>query len=118
GETVEVATFRADDVYLDGRHPAAVRFSSAEDDAWRRDFTINGMFLDPATDTVIDYVGGQADLGAGVIRGIGDPAARISEDRLRMLRAVRFAARVGFTIEPATFAAIQAAAASITDIAW
>jgi tRNA nucleotidyltransferase/poly(A) polymerase len=118
GQPVEVATFRADAVYLDGRHPSSVRFSSPEDDAQRRDFTINGMFLDPVTDAVIDYVGGQADLRAGIIRAIGDPAARISEDRLRMLRAVRFAARLGFVIEPATSAAIQEAARSITDIAW
>ena len=117
-QTVEVATFRADDVYLDGRHPTAVRFSSPEEDARRRDITINGMFLDPLTDTIIDYVDGQADLRRGIIRAIGDPAARISEDRLRMLRAVRFAARFGFAIEPATFAAIRAAAPSIVDIAW
>jgi poly(A) polymerase len=118
GEPIEVATFRADAIYLDGRHPANVHFSSPVDDAQRRDFTINGMFLDPVTDTVIDYVGGQDDLRAGIIRAIGDPRARIGEDRLRMLRAVRFAARLGFAIEPATLAAIQAAAASITDIAW
>jgi poly(A) polymerase len=118
GETVEVATFRADDVYVDGRHPTAVHFSSPEDDARRRDFTINGMFLDPVSDTVIDYVGGQADLASGIIRAIGDPAARIREDRLRMLRAVRFASRFGFQIEPATLAAIRAAAPSIGDIAW
>ena len=118
GEAVEVATFRADDVYLDGRHPTAVRFSSPQEDARRRDITINGMFLDPVSDTLIDYVGGQADLRLGIIRAIGDPAARISEDRLRMLRAVRFAARFGFTIEPVTFAAIQDAAPSIVDIAW
>jgi poly(A) polymerase len=118
GESVEVATFRADSIYLDGRHPASVRFSSPIEDARRRDFTINGMFLDPVTDTVIDYVGGEDDLRAGVIRAIGDPRARISEDRLRMLRAVRFAARLGFTIDSATFAAIQVAAPSITDIAW
>ena len=117
-EPVEVATFRADSIYLDGRHPASVHFSSPVEDAQRRDFTINGMFLDPVTDAVIDYVGGQNDLRAGIIRAIGDPHARISEDRLRMLRAVRFAARLGFLIEPATFAAIQAAAPSITDIAW
>src|SRR5439155_23026792 len=85
---VELATFRADSVYLDGRHPVAVRFSSPEEDARRRDFTINGMFLDPVTNTVIDYVGGEADLRAGVIRAIGDAVARITEDRLRMLRAV------------------------------
>ena len=118
GEPVEVATFRADSIYLDGRHPASVHFSSPVEDAQRRDFTINGMFLDPVTDAVIDYIGGQDDLRAGIIRAIGDPQARISEDRLRMLRAVRFAARLRFAIEPATFAAIQGAAASITDIAW
>ena len=118
GEPVEVATFRADSIYLDGRHPASVHFSSPVEDAQRRDFTINGMFLDPVTDAVIDYIGGQDDLRAGIIRAIGDPQARISEDRLRMLSAVRFAARLRFAIEPATFAAIQGAAASITDIAW
>lgn len=115
---VEVATFRSDAAYLDGRHPSSVHFGSAEEDARRRDFTINGMFLDPTTDAVIDYVGGQADLHAGIIRAIGDPAARIGEDRLRMLRAVRFAAQLRFRIDPATFAAIERHAASITDIAW
>jgi len=118
GEPVEVATFRADSIYVDGRHPASVHFSSPVEDAQRRDFTINGMFLDPVTDTIIDYVGGQDDLRLGIIRAIGDPQARISEDRLRMLRGVRFAARLRFEIEPATFAAIQTAAASITDISW
>jgi len=118
GEPIEVATFRADSIYVDGRHPTSVHFSSPVEDAQRRDFTINGMFLDPVSDAVIDYVGGQDDLRAGVIRAIGDPQARISEDRLRMLRAVRFAARLQFDIEPRTFAAIQANAASITDIAW
>jgi len=118
GEAVEVATFRADSIYLDGRHPQSVRFSSPEEDARRRDFTINGMFLDPVHDTVIDYVGGQDDLRAGIIRAIGDPAARFSEDRLRMLRAVRFAARLGFHIDPGTFAAMQRLAAAITDISW
>ncbi len=117
-EPVEVATFRADSVYVDGRHPASVHFSSPVEDAQRRDFTINGMFLDPVTDTIIDYVGGQDDLRAGIVRAIGDPQARISEDRLRMLRAVRFATRLRFEIEPATFAAVQAAAPSITDISW
>lgn len=118
GESVEVATFRSDAPYIDGRHPSSVRFSTPAEDARRRDFTINGMFIDPTTDAVIDYVGGQADLRAGIIRAIGDPAARFGEDRLRLLRAVRFAAQLGFTIEPATGAAIQAAAATITDIAW
>jgi poly(A) polymerase len=115
---VEVATFRADSIYLDGRHPIAVRFSSPQDDAQRRDFTINGMFLDPVSDTVIDYVGGQDDLRAGIIRAIGDPVARITEDRLRMLRAVRFAARLGFSIDRSTMTAIKGAAPSIVAIAW
>lgn len=118
GEPIEVATFRSDAEYADGRRPVSVRFSSPEEDAQRRDFTINGMFLDPVTDALIDYVGGQQDLRAGIIRGIGDPHARIAEDRLRMLRAVRFAARLGFVIEPQTLAAIGDAAPSITDISW
>ncbi|HUI26815.1 MAG TPA: CCA tRNA nucleotidyltransferase [Candidatus Kryptonia bacterium] len=118
GQSFEVATFRADSVYLDGRRPASVRFSSPEEDAARRDFTINGMFLDPISDRIIDHVGGQDDLRAGVIRAIGDPSARLYEDRLRMLRAVRFAARFGFTIEPLTFDAIRAAAPHLGDIAW
>src|SRR5215469_4932074 len=88
----EVATFRSDEAYIDGRHPSAVHFSSPEEDARRRDFTINGMFFDPVSDKVIDLVGGQADIGAKLIRAIGDPAKRFAEDRLRMLRAVRFAA--------------------------
>ncbi|MFN8624631.1 MAG: CCA tRNA nucleotidyltransferase [Candidatus Binatia bacterium] len=118
GEAVEVATFRSDAAYADGRHPSGVHFGSPEEDARRRDFTINGMFIDPVTDAVIDYVGGRADLRARVIRAIGDPAARIGEDRLRMLRAIRIAARLGFAIEPASLAAIRVAAATITDIAW
>ena len=118
GEQFEVATFRTDAEYLDGRHPSSVRFSSPEEDAKRRDFTINGMFLDPETDEVIDYVGGRDDLQAGIIRAIGDPFARIAEDRLRMLRCVRFAARFGFTIDPATLAAVTRSAAQIVDIAW
>ncbi len=117
-QPVEVATFRADAEYVDGRHPVSVRFSSPEEDAQRRDFTINGMFLDPQTDAVIDYVGGQADLQGGIIRAIGDARARIAEDRLRMLRAVRFSARLGFTIEPTTFSAIRAAALTIADMSW
>jgi len=118
GIPFEVATFRTDDRYLDGRHPAGVRYSTPEEDAWRRDFTINGMFYDPASERIIDYVGGQADLRAGLIRAIGDPEQRFREDRLRMLRAVRFAARLGFAIDPATFAAIQRNAHTIADIAW
>src|SRR5262245_6615761 len=111
---VQVATFRSDVSYSDGRHPDAVVFSSAREDALRRDFTINGMFFDPVENQLIDYVGGQDDLKAKVLRAIGDPATRIAEDKLRMLRAVRLAARFELNIEPATFAAIQAAAAQIT----
>ena len=107
---VEVATFRSDGDYSDGRHPDGVTFSSAQEDAERRDFTINGMFFDPIDNQVIDYVGGRADLQAGIIRAIGEPTARIGEDRLRMLRAVRFAASYGFQIEPVTMAAIQSQA--------
>jgi len=118
GNPVEVATFRSDGLYLDGRHPVNVRFSDARADALRRDFTINGMFYDPATEAVIDYVGGRQDLAAGSIRAIGDPHARFAEDRLRLLRAVRLAARLGFSIAPETFAAIQDLAATIVDIAW
>src|SRR5262245_37155208 len=117
-ERFEVATFRADDAYVDGRRPTAVHFGTPEDDAQRRDFTINAMYLDPLTDEVIDFVGGRADLAAGVIRAIGDARARIAEDRLRMLRCVRFAARLNYVIDAPTFAAVSSAAASITDIAW
>src|SRR5213594_5148374 len=117
GVRFEVATFRSDDAYVDGRRPTRVHFGSAREDAERRDFTINGLFLDPLGGQVVDFVGGQMDLRAGIIRAIGDAHARIAEDRLRMLRAVRFAARLRFTIEPATRAAIAAAAPTITDIA-
>jgi poly(A) polymerase len=104
---VQVATFRSDGTYTDGRRPDAVTFSSPEEDARRRDFTINGMFLDPVRGEVIDYVGGKADLEAKVLRAIGDPAARFAEDKLRILRAVRMAARFELTIDPATFAAAR-----------
>ncbi len=87
----EVATFRSDDAYIDGRHPSAVHFSSPEEDAKRRDFTINGMFYDPVAEKVIDFIGGCADIAAKLVRAIGDPAQRFAEDRLRMLRAVRLA---------------------------
>ncbi|MCW5890689.1 MAG: CCA tRNA nucleotidyltransferase [bacterium] len=113
----EVATFRSDAAYVDGRRPSAVHFGTAEQDAERRDFTINALLADPFTGEIIDYVGGRDDLRAGVIRAIGDPHARIAEDRLRMLRAVRFAARLGFTIHPDTRAAIRAAAPTVLDMA-
>ncbi len=117
-DRIEVATFRRDGVYLDSRHPVSVTFGSAEEDAARRDFTINGMFLDPIADRVIDYVGGRDDLARGVVRAIGDPAARLDEDKLRMLRAIRLAARLGYAIEPATWDVIRRHAAEIDRIAW
>jgi len=117
GARFEVATFRSEDAYVDGRRPSAVHFGSARDDAGRRDFTINALFEDPLSGEVHDFVGGVADLHDGVIRAIGDAGARIAEDRLRMLRAVRFAARLGFRIDPATHAAIVAAAPTLGDIA-
>jgi poly(A) polymerase len=107
GHHVEIATFRTDGSYRDGRRPESVTFSSPEEDARRRDFTINGLFEVPETGEIIDHVGGMADLKAGVIRAIGDAQARFTEDGLRLLRAVRFAARIGFTIEPATDAALR-----------
>lgn len=113
---VEVATFRTDEAYTDGRHPAGVVFSTPEFDAQRRDFTINGLFLDPATGQVHDYVGGQADLKAGIVRAIGVPAMRFGEDHLRMLRAVRFAAAFGFALDPATRAAIEAMRHLVTSV--
>jgi poly(A) polymerase len=99
---VEVATFRSDGEYSDGRRPDSVRYCSAEEDARRRDFTINGMFFDPVGETLIDYVGGEKDLRDGIVRAIGDPDARFDEDKLRMLRAVRFAATLGFSLDVAT----------------
>ena len=116
GFQFEVATFRSDGVYLDGRRPAEVHFSSAEEDAKRRDFTINGMFFDPEKNEVIDYVVGRADLTAKIIRAIGDPSQRFAEDRLRILRAVRFATVLDFEIEPATWEALVRHAGSITEI--
>src|SRR3982750_65258 len=116
GLQFEVATFRSDGAYIDGRHPVEVHFASAEEDAARRDFTINGMFFDPEKEEVIDFVDGRADLERGVIRAIGDPAQRFAEDRLRMLRAVRFATVLGFEIDAATWEAIVATAVSITQI--
>ena len=98
--TVEVATFRSDLGYSDGRHPDEVRFSQdPREDVARRDFTINGMMLDPVSGEVLDFVGGRKDLEAGIIRAIGDPDRRFAEDKLRMLRAVRFAARFEYEIE-------------------
>src|SRR6266478_9441721 len=116
GFQFEVATFRSDHAYIDGRHPTAVHFSSPEEDAQRRDFTINGMFYDPVAEKVIDLVGGRADIDAKLVRAIGDPTRRFTEDRLRMLRAVRFAATLGYEIEKATWEAVVANASSIIQI--
>lgn len=117
GQPIEVATFRADAEYVDGRHPTSVRPAHPEEDAQRRDFTVNGMFFDPRRGELLDYVGGRADIEARIIRAIGDPRQRFAEDRLRMLRAVRLAARLGYEIEPGTLAAIRDMAHGIHDIA-
>ncbi len=109
----QVATFRAEAEYEDGRRPAKVVFANAEADASRRDFTVNGLFYDPTTEKIHDWVGGEKDLQARIIRTIGSPQERFGEDHLRMLRAVRFAARLNFEIEPKTFAAIQSLASKI-----
>jgi poly(A) polymerase len=123
----EVATFRHDGAYSDGRRPDAVQFSTeAREDVLRRDFTINGMLLDPvvfeetgdAAAATLDYVHGREDLAAKLLRAIGDPALRFAEDKLRMLRAVRFASRLGFEIEPGTMTAIRAAASEIGQVSW
>lgn len=119
--TVEVATFRADGPYTDARRPDSVRFSTPEDDARRRDFTINALFLDPLLEPgmpgrVIDFVGGQADLAARVVRAVGDPDKRLAEDHLRALRAVRFAARLGFAIDASTREAVSRHAAELRGV--
>ncbi len=114
---VEVATFRSDMGYSDGRHPDEVRFTKdAREDVRRRDFTINGLLLDPITNKVLDFVGGREDLKAGVVRTIGEPEHRFTEDKLRMLRAVRFAARFEYRIDPATLVAIQRRASEIDQV--
>ena len=113
GHPYEVATFRSDDVYEDGRRPTCVHFSSAREDVFRRDFTINGLLMDPETKQIIDYVDGLADIDRKVLRTIGDPAIRFNEDYLRMLRAIRFTANLDYAMDPATQSAIQANAANI-----
>ena len=102
----EIATFRVDGPYLDGRRPSSITFTTAEEDAKRRDFTINGMFFNPLQNQLLDYVAGQADLSAKIIRAIGDPVSRFTEDRLRLFRAIRFAVQLGFEMEPATWKAL------------
>jgi poly(A) polymerase len=116
GVEVEISTFRSDGAYVDGRRPESVVFSSPELDAARRDFTINGMFLDPLTGQLIDYVGGREDLEHRILRAIGDPEARFREDKLRLLRAIRLAARFRLTIEPVTLAAINAMAPQVITV--
>lgn len=113
-EPIEVATFRMDTQYSDGRRPDAVIFSTAEQDAQRRDFTINGLFYDPIEEQTIDYVDGQTDLKRRVVRAIGNPADRINEDKLRMLRAVRFTATLGFDLEASTKEAVRSNATSLS----
>ena len=114
---IEVATFRSDGDYSDGRRPDRVTYTDARHDARRRDFTINAMFLDPLDRRIIDYVDGRADLDARLIRAVGEPARRFAEDHLRLLRAIRFAARLGFDIEPNTLAAICEHAAKLVNVA-
>ena len=114
---VEVATFRSDVGYSDGRHPDRVTYArSPEEDVRRRDFTINGLLLDPRTGEVLDFVGGRDDLRAGLLRAIGEPGVRFREDKLRMVRAVRFAARLDYAIEPATLAAVRRLAPEVTQV--
>ena len=118
GKTYEVATFRSDAEYRDGRHPSSVSFSEPKYDALRRDFTINGMFMDPETGRVIDYVRGRSDLERGLIRAIGDPGKRFMEDKLRMLRAIRFACNLDFKITAKTWKALSELSALITEVSW
>jgi poly(A) polymerase len=116
GFEFEVATFRSDGVYLDGRRPVSVTFSSPEEDAKRRDFTINGMFYDPLADQIVDFVGGKSDLERRLVRAIGNPDERFSEDHLRLLRAVRFGAALDFEVEPATWTAVTEKASQIRTV--
>ncbi|HEX5000393.1 MAG TPA: CCA tRNA nucleotidyltransferase, partial [Terriglobia bacterium] len=116
GHPFEVATFRSDDVYIDGRRPTSVAFTDARTDALRRDFTINGLFYDPQGGQVIDFVSGQEDIRARLVRAIGDPHARFQEDKLRILRAIRFGARLDYAIDPATWDAVRAMAPMIHQV--
>ena len=116
GGEFQVATFRSDGAYRDGRHPESIAFTNAEGDARRRDFTVNGLFFDPLTRQILDFVGGEADLRAGILRSIGDPHARFAEDKLRLIRCVRFAASLGFEIEAETWRALVERAPEITAV--
>jgi poly(A) polymerase len=116
GGEFQVATFRSDGAYRDGRHPESIAFTNAEGDARRRDFTVNGLFFDPLTRQILDFVGGESDLRAGILRSIGDPHARFAEDKLRLIRCVRFAASLGFEIEAETWRALVERAPEITAV--
>ena len=116
--SVEVATFRSDGEYSDGRHPDQVTFSTPEQDALRRDFTINGLYFDPIDERIYDFVEGEHDLQSGIIRAIRNPLERFGEDKLRLMRAIRFASRFGFDIDPATKEAICEMSATITQVSW
>jgi poly(A) polymerase len=116
GEQIEVATFRTDGSYQDGRHPESVTFSTAEEDAQRRDFTVNALFRDPISGDIIDFIGGQSDLEKHLLRAIGDPLKRFDEDKLRLLRAVRFATTLGFEIDPVTWQAVCEHASAIQSV--
>jgi tRNA nucleotidyltransferase/poly(A) polymerase len=116
GHPFEVATFRSDEAYIDGRRPTGVVFTDAKQDVFRRDFTINGLLYDPLSREIIDYVNGRADIEAKIVRAIGDPNARFEEDKLRVLRAIRFGARLGYRIEPATWEAVGRMAPKIHQV--
>jgi len=118
GHAYDVATFRSEGPYLDGRHPSTVTYTGARQDAERRDFTVNGLFYDPIGARVIDFVGGSADIRKGILRTIGDPQERFHEDKLRMLRAVRFSCSLGFKIELKTQEAIRRLAPDILNVSW
>jgi poly(A) polymerase len=116
GHPYEVATFRSDEAYVDGRRPTGVVFTDAKTDVMRRDFTINGLLFDPIGKTILDYVSGQKDIEAKIVRAIGDPARRFEEDKLRILRAIRFGARLGYTIESETWKAVCVMAPQIHQV--
>jgi len=118
GHVYEVATFRSDSTYLDGRHPSSISFSGPEQDALRRDFTINGLFYDPAAGRLIDFIHGKNDIQHRLIRTIGNPEERFSEDKLRLLRAIRFACNLDFTIVPETWEAIRNSSSTILQVSW
>ncbi len=118
GHQYEVATFRIDEGYMDGRRPTSVSFANPEEDAGRRDFTVNALFFDPITDQVLDYVGGCEDLKRRLIRTVGNPSERFAEDKLRVLRALRFACQLDFQIDPATYAEVRAMASALLQVSW